>query len=207
MHTDKSFIINTAIFHEQQEWSILWLYSTSVPHKHIWWVKYLCGSVYTDKVHNSWAWLDSSFSAFMNTSPRNTYISVLDTDSPLSCWNNAGWPITCGSLHLMNCVILVHRSADPNASCSQWFPVVGRTQWVMNEHLWSINPRAWSQVPPVFSKKCNSTSLISVFGQVPASRSALSLKTVESKWFKLLKDLSHNFFFFLVLHWKNGIGM
>lgn len=163
------------------------------PQKHIWWVNYLCRSLCTDKGHNSSAWSRTSpFSAFMNTSQGNTYISVLDTDSSLSHAETMPcWPITCGSLHLMNCVIPVHRSADPNASCSQWFPVVGRTQWVMNEHLWSINPRAWSQKPSLFSKNCNSTSFASVFGRVPASRSALSLNRVGTKGFDLLKDLSH----------------
>lgn len=153
---------------------------------------YLRRFLYTDNGHNSWAWSRTSpFSAFMNTSQGNTYISVLDTDSSLSQSETMPcWPITCGSLHLMNCVIPVYRSADPNASYSQWFPVVGRTQWVMNEHLWSINPRAWSQEPPLFSKKCNSTSFTSVFGQVPVSRSALSLNRVGTG-FDLLKDLSH----------------
>lgn len=46
-------------------------------------------------------------------------------------------------------------------------------------------------MPPVFSKKCNSTLFISVFGRVPASCSALSLNRVESKVFDLLKDLSY----------------
>lgn len=116
--------------------------------KHNLGVKSLSASLHTNKAHNSSAVgeQDSSFPAFMNTSQANTYISTIDTDAETTLV----WPITCGFLHLMNCVIKVHRSADPNTSYTQWFPVADRTKWVMNKCFWSINPRILVMCPSLF---------------------------------------------------------